>query len=102
MVDGGGLSFAASTLVATPQGERPIATLKVGQQVSAYDPTTGKRTTQTIARVFLNHDSDRLDVTLALPASQAGAHDLAPHDQRPPSCRLSGAPPHIPSGRHCR
>ncbi len=37
----------------------------MGQQVSAYDPATGKTKTETITRVFLNHDTDRLDVTLA-------------------------------------
>jgi hypothetical protein len=76
---GCGLSFAAATLVATPRGERPIATLKVGQQVSAYDPTTGKTKTETITRVFLNHDTDRLDVTLAYhTASHAAGQTASP------------------------
>ena len=56
--------------MATPGGERPIASLKVGDHVLAYNPATGKLTTQTIVKVFLNHDHGRLDVTLALPASQ--------------------------------
>ena len=59
-----GLSFAASTLVATPSGERPIATLKVGDQVIAVDPTAGKASVQTVQQVFLNHDTDLLNVTL--------------------------------------
>lgn len=44
----------------------------MGQQVEAYDPATGKTKAQTITRVYLNHDSDRLDVTLATqqPAAQ--------------------------------
>ncbi len=66
-----GLSFSADTPVATPSGERPIASLAVGDHVLAYDPATGKMTTQTIVRVYLNHDHDRLDVTLALPSSHA-------------------------------
>jgi hypothetical protein len=47
--------------------------LKVGDHVTAYDPTTGKPTTQTIERVFINHDTDRLNVTLAYSASAATA-----------------------------
>lgn len=45
---GARLSFSADTLVATPSGERAIGTLKVGDQVTAYDPTTGKSSTQTV------------------------------------------------------
>ncbi|MGH2486349.1 MAG: hypothetical protein ACRDHE_10080, partial [Ktedonobacterales bacterium] len=74
--DGGagcGLSFAAATLVATPRGERPIVSLKAGDQVSAYDPATGKVAPQRVARVYLNHDHDRLDVTLALAAKPSAA-----------------------------
>ena len=58
----------------TPGGEQPIARLRVGDHVTSYDPTTGKATTQTITHVYLNHDSDRLDVTLALPASSNATH----------------------------
>ena len=69
----GGLSFSADTLVQTPSGEQPIARLQVGEHVTSYDPTTGKATTQTITHVFVNQDSDRLDVTLALPATDSAA-----------------------------
>ncbi|HKS69502.1 MAG TPA: RHS repeat-associated core domain-containing protein, partial [Ktedonobacterales bacterium] len=71
---GCGESFTPATLVATPHGEQAIATLMVGQQVTAYDPTTGKQTTQTIERVFIHHDTDRLDVTLAY----TSAHSATP------------------------
>ena len=64
----GGLSFSADTQVATPGGERPIASLKVGDHVLAYNPATGNMTAQTIVKVYLNHDHDRLDITLALRA----------------------------------
>ncbi len=70
----GSLSFSADTLVATPQGEQPIASLQVGDHVTSYDPTTGQATTQTITHVYLNHDTDRLDVTLTLPASKDVPH----------------------------
>ena len=55
----------------TPSGEKPIASLSVGDHVTSYDPTTGKATTQTITHVFVDHDTDRLDVTLALPVSSS-------------------------------
>jgi nucleic acid/nucleotide deaminase of polymorphic system toxin/pretoxin HINT domain-containing protein len=36
----------------------------VGDPVTAYDPRTGKSSTQTVQHVWLNHDHDLLDVTL--------------------------------------
>ncbi len=41
--------------------------------MTAYDPKTGQTKPQTITHVFVNHDSDRLDVTLALPATGSAA-----------------------------
>jgi hypothetical protein len=78
---GCGESFTPDTRVATPSGERPIAALKVGDHVTAYDPATGKQTTQTVERVFLNHDTDRLDVTLTYltPAPAGASADMAGH-----------------------
>jgi RHS repeat-associated protein len=70
-----GLSFAASTLVATPRGEQPIAALKVGAAVLAYDPKTGTASTQTVQATYINHDTDLVDVTLRVrdrPAATAG------------------------------
>ena len=63
------LSFSTDTLVQTPGGEQPIASLQVGEHVTSYDPTTGKATTQTITHVYINQDTDRLDVMLAVPAT---------------------------------
>jgi RHS repeat-associated protein len=61
---GGMCSFRADTPVATPTGEQAIGSLKVGDQVTAYDPATGKPSTQTVQHVWINHDNDLLDVTL--------------------------------------
>lgn len=36
----------------------------MGDQVTAYDPATGKSSTQTVQHVWVNHDNDLLDVTL--------------------------------------
>jgi hypothetical protein len=50
--------------VATPDGEHAIGSLQVGVQVEAYDPETGKRSTQTVEHVWINQDHDLIDVTL--------------------------------------
>jgi RHS repeat-associated protein len=73
-----GLSFSAETQVATPSGEKAIDTLQVGDQVQAFDPATNKQSTQTVQHVFINHDTDLLDVTLALdPGSHMTSHSMA-------------------------
>jgi RHS repeat-associated protein len=81
------LSFAPGTLVATPGGERAIASLKVGDQVEAYDLSIGHAGTQTVEATYINHDTDLLDVTLRadVPAtvndagtkSQSASHSTA-------------------------
>src|SRR5437667_8571053 len=68
-----GLSFSADTTVATPDGPRTIASIKPGDKVLAYDPGTKAVTAQTVAQTFLNHDGDRVDVTLETPAETNGA-----------------------------
>jgi RHS repeat-associated protein len=57
-------SFSPDTAVATPSGEQPIGSLKVGDQVTAYDPASGKTSTQTVQHVWINHDTDLIDLTL--------------------------------------
>ncbi|MGZ3664540.1 MAG: polymorphic toxin-type HINT domain-containing protein [Ktedonobacterales bacterium] len=69
------LSFAPDTQVATPSGERAIGTLQVGDHVTAYDPTTGKTSTQTVQHVWINHDTDLIDVTLRVADTQVAASD---------------------------
>ena len=58
------LSFGPSTLVSTPKGKQSIASLKVGDKVVAYDPKTGKATTQTVEQTYITQDTGLLDVTL--------------------------------------
>ena len=70
-----GLSFSADTPVATPTGSKPIASIKVGDQVIAYDPRTGKVSPQTVVQVFANRDTDLVDVTVRTEAA------LQPHSQ---------------------
>jgi RHS repeat-associated protein len=93
MGDGGctGLSFSADTQVATPNGEQTISSLKVGDQVQAYDPPTGQGSTQTVQHVWINHDTDLLNVTLQVneasttQATQAQATSTPSQGQRSPN-----------------
>jgi hypothetical protein len=62
----GGCSFSPTTLVATPLGERMISTLRVGTTVLAYNPRTGKAERQTILHVWIDDDSDLVNVHLTL------------------------------------
>jgi len=74
-----GLSFSADTIVATPDGPRAIASINAGEKVLAYEPRTKEVTAQTVDQVFVNHDSDRIDVTLEAPAPSASrATDAMP------------------------
>jgi Pretoxin HINT domain len=64
-VKGAACSFAGNTPVATPDGSRPIATIKVGDQVLAVDGANGKVTAKTVQQVFVNQDADLVNVTIA-------------------------------------
>jgi len=57
--------FAAGTLVATPQGERAIQTLRVGQQVLSEDPKTHTVEAETVQRVIHDPASPLLSVDLS-------------------------------------
>lgn len=57
-------SFAAETAVATPDGSHAIGSLKVGDQVEAYDPQTGATSTQMVEHVWINQDHDLIDLTM--------------------------------------
>jgi RHS repeat-associated protein len=71
---GCGLSFAPATLVATAKGEQAIGTLQVGEKVWAYNPKTRKMEQEPILHVWINHDTDLVDLTLtsATPSKQHG------------------------------
>ena len=58
-------SFRADTPVATPSGAQAIGTLKVGSIVLAVDGRSGKVKAEPVLHVFINHDTNLLDVTLA-------------------------------------
>src|SRR5579863_3099973 len=73
------MSFALGTLVATPSGERAIASLKVGDGVTAYDPTTRHANAQTVQHVWINHDTDLLEVTLRVTADPVTSSAQSAH-----------------------
>ncbi|MHA6759593.1 polymorphic toxin-type HINT domain-containing protein [Streptacidiphilus sp. PAMC 29251] len=60
-------SFDPKTPVLLADGEtKPIGELKVGDKVEAADPTTGKdKGGRTIQHVWINHDTDLLDITIS-------------------------------------
>ena len=58
------LSFTPTTVVATARGEQPIGTMKVGEQVWAYNPTSHKMELEPVLHVWINHDNDLVDLTL--------------------------------------
>jgi RHS repeat-associated protein len=57
-------SFTATTNVATTHGEQAIGTLKIGQQVLAYNPTTKKMEYEPILQVWIHQDNDLVDLTI--------------------------------------
>jgi RHS repeat-associated protein len=58
------MSFRSSTPVETKQGEQAIGTLKVGEQVLAYNPKTKQMEDEPILHVWINHDHDLVDLTI--------------------------------------
>jgi hypothetical protein len=81
------LSFAPDTPVATPSGEQPIAQVKPGDAVTAYDPSTGTATTQTVTATSIHHDDNLVDVTLQV-TTPAGRQTTSSAGQ---TTALSGA-----------
>jgi RHS repeat-associated protein len=65
-----GLSFIATTSVATTHGEQAIGTLKVGEKVWAYNPNTKKMEFEPILHVWINHDNDLVDLTITYTTKQ--------------------------------
>jgi hypothetical protein len=68
--------------VATPNGERTIGSLPIGDTVLAYGPTMGKAEPELVQHGWVNHDSDRVDVGLqgssAATPTKVGAANHSP------------------------
>jgi RHS repeat-associated protein len=69
------LSFAPMTKVATSRGEKAIGSLHPGEHVWAYNPKTHKMELEPVVHVWINHDNDLVDVTIAstIPAQHGKA-----------------------------
>lgn len=92
---GCGQSFSADTLVATPEGEQSISSLQVGDQVQAYDSQTHQQSTQTVEQVWINNDTDLLDVTLQVvttPKGQSTQQQESQQDSSSKSIASEGTP----------
>jgi hypothetical protein len=57
----------------------PIASLKVGDKVQAFDTATGKKTVETVDAVLVNHDTDLYDLTVHTPHGQYTIHTTSNH-----------------------
>ncbi|MDQ2837152.1 MAG: polymorphic toxin-type HINT domain-containing protein [Actinomycetota bacterium] len=61
----GGESFTPGTDIVMADGSaKPLDQVKVGDKVEATDIKTGKSTAQTVTTVWVNHDTDLMDVTV--------------------------------------
>jgi hypothetical protein len=66
-------SFTPDTKVFLASGKTiPIDQMKVGEKVRAVDTTTGKTVTRAVTAVWINHDTDLMDVTVTNSAGAAG------------------------------
>ena len=59
-----GCSFTSDTLVRTKHALQPIGKLHIGDKVLAYNPKTHKMELEPVLHVWINHDTDLVDLTL--------------------------------------
>lgn len=63
----GGESFTPDTNVVMADGTtKPLDEVKVGDKVEATNPKSGKTTAQTVTAVWVNHDTDLMDVSVTV------------------------------------
>lgn len=78
---GDSCSFAPDTPVLLADGStKPIGDISVGDKVESADPSTGKdEGGRSVEHMWLNHDSDLLDVTITSDGSSTTLHTTANH-----------------------
>jgi RHS repeat-associated protein len=74
---GTGLSFRATTLVTVAHGSQAIGTIRPGEKVLAYNPKTHRMELEPVVRVWINHDSDLVDLTVT--SSTHAPHSTVVH-----------------------
>ena len=72
---GGTCSFTSDTAVTTKSGKQDIGKLHVSDKVLAYNPKTHKMELEPILHVWINHDSDLVDLTIT--TTTQGQHGKA-------------------------
>jgi|GEM_PF-3597530 len=76
----GGESFTADTNVVMTDGTtKPLAQVKVGDKVEATDPTTGDTSARTVTKVWVNHDTDLMNVTVKAGRKTSTIHATQHH-----------------------
>lgn len=76
----GGESFTADTNVIMADGStKPLDEVKVGDKVEATDPANGKTSPQKVIQVWVNHDSDLMDVTVKAGGKTSTIHATQKH-----------------------
>ena len=76
----GGGSFSSDTRVVMADGTtKALTEIRVGEMVEATDTATGKTTARTVSRVWINHDTDLMDVTLDVGGTRALIHGTQDH-----------------------
>jgi hypothetical protein len=75
-----GQSFRPDTLVVMADGStKRIDKVVVGDKVRATNPTTGKTTTRTVTYVWVNHDTDLMDVVVRSGGAVSVVHATRHH-----------------------
>ncbi|WP_308466738.1 RHS repeat-associated core domain-containing protein [Rathayibacter soli] len=76
----GGESFAPDTGVVLADGSTvTVSGVRVGQKVLATDPVTGKTRAEPVQKVWVNHDTDLMDVTVSAAGVSSVIHATQHH-----------------------
>lgn len=76
----GGGSFSPDTQVVMADGStKPLGQVKVGDKVEATNTATGKSTVQTVTTVWVNHDTDLMNVTVRFGGTTSVIHATQNH-----------------------
>jgi hypothetical protein len=76
----GGQSFTPDTGIVMADGStKPLNHVAVGDHVEATDPKTGKTTAEVVTKVWINHDTDLLDLTVHTRTGTSTIHTTAHH-----------------------
>ena len=76
----GANSFTPDTSVVMGDGStKPLDQVKVGDKVEATNTKTGKTTAQTVTKVWINHDTDLMDVAIKVGAKTSVVHTTQHH-----------------------